>query len=176
MLFRKPLLTVSNNLRFVKRVGAQDGWGCRCCEAKACPTNNIALTKPVMKNVLATTANFHALADAEFEAKPTDERRRYIALLAKLAYPNARYLQDLESLQKGQKTPNETPEMRKRAVEIAAQQFPHGSTDQPGFAAVANAIRIDYATAPNAAGPLFAVTIHVIDLQKMDDETMHLPR
>jgi hypothetical protein len=145
--------------------------------------NNILMTTSITNAVTAALAHFHALTDAQFEAKSADEQRRYIALLAKIGYPDAMYRQEVEALQKGQKTTND-PEMTKLELEILAQEFPHQLNDQPGFADVASAIRAEYATAPNAAGPMYAVVIHLMDLQKaelkkemkrMENDTYHLP-
>jgi len=149
--------------------------------------NNIPMTQPVIKAVMDAMANFHCMTDAEFEAETPAVQHRYIALLAKIGYPDAQMRQDGEDIQKGEKpstSPND-PKATKRELDLVAQQFPNESTDQPGFAEVAKKIRIEYATAPNAHGPMFAVMIYLLDLEKadirkqmkqMEDETYHLPQ
>lgn len=77
------------------------------------------------------------------------------------------------------------PEARKLRVDLAAQQFPNESTDQPGFAEVAKKIRIDYASRPTANGTMYAVYVYLLELEdaelgkqmkQMEDKTYHLPQ
>ncbi len=149
--------------------------------------NNIPMTTPIVSFVMNALANFHCMTDAEFEAETPAVQRRYIALLAKIGYPDALMRQEEEDLRKGKKLSAEDtdPKWKKRKLDLVALEFPNGSTDQPGFAEVAKKIRIEYGTAPNAHGPMYAVVIHLFDLEETDlrkqmkqmrDETYHLPQ
>lgn len=148
--------------------------------------NNIPITQPFVNAVNNALANFHCMTNAEFEAETPAEQRRYIALLAKIGYLHVAFLDEMEEMEKSKK-PGAAPFKpdageRKLVVVLMAQQFPNGSTDQPGFAEVVKKIRIDYARAPNAHGPMYAVVVYLLELedaalgkqmQQMRDETGH---
>jgi len=153
--------------------------------------NNIPITQPFVSVVMGLMANFHCMTNAEFVAETPAVQRRYIALLAKIGYPLALLGQEMKALQESKKpgaapfSPNAgsySPEARKLRVDLVAQHFPNGSTDQPGFAEVAKKIRIDYAKAPTANGTMYSVYMYLLELedaelgkemQQMRDETGH---
>jgi len=155
--------------------------------------NNIPITQPYVNAVANTLATFHCMTNADFEAETPTVQRRYIALLAKIGYPDALLRKEEQDLQKS-KEPGAAPfdpnagsysaEARKLRVDLVAKQFPNGSTDQPGFAEVANKIRIDFASNPTANGTMYAVYVYLLELedaelgkqiQEMKDKTYHLP-
>ena len=156
--------------------------------------NNIPITQPFVNAVNNTLASFHCMTNAEFEAETPAVQRRYIALLAKIGYPDVLLRREEEDLQKS-KTPGADPfdpnagdydpESRMLRVDLVAQHFPNGSTDQPGFAEVAKKIRIDYASRPTANGSMKAVYVYLLELEdaelgkemkQMEDKTYHLPQ
>jgi hypothetical protein len=156
--------------------------------------NNIPITQPFVTAVKDALANFHCMTNAEFEAETPAEQRRYIAVLAKIGLPDTILRQEMEDLQKSKKpgaapfNPNAgsySPEARKLRVDLAAQHFPNGSTDQPGFAEVAKKIRIDYASRPTANGAMYSVYVYLLELEdaeldnemkRMRDNTGHYPQ
>ena len=153
--------------------------------------NNIPITQPFVNAVNNVLANFHCMTNAEFEALTPAMQRQFIALLAKIGYPDVLLRREEEDMQKSKQpgaapfNPNAgdyDPESRKLRVDLVAQHFPNGSTDQPGFAEVAKKIRIDYAKAPNANGAMKAVYVYLLELedaelgkelQQMRDKTGH---
>lgn len=145
--------------------------------------NNIPITQPFVNAVNNALANFHCATNAEFEAGTPAEQRRYIALLAKIGYPDVLLRREEEDLHKS-KQPGAAPfdasyydkESRKLRVDLVAQHFPNGSTNQPGFAEVAKKIRIDYAKAPNANGSMYAVYVYLLELEdaELGKEMQHM--
>lgn len=151
--------------------------------------NNIPITQPFVNAVNTVLVNFHCMTNAEFEALTPAMQRQYIALLAKIGYPDVLLRREEEDLHKSKK-PGAAPfnagdydkESRKLRVDLVAQHFPNGSTDQPGFAEVAKKIRIDYAKAPTANGSMYSVYVYLLELEdaelgkemkQMRDETGH---
>lgn len=70
-------------------------------------------------------------------------------------------------------------------VDLVAEQFQNGSTDQPGFSEVAKRIGIDFASKPAANGAMYAVYVYSLELEdaeldtqmkEMRDKTYHLPQ
>ncbi len=135
----------------------------------------------------------NSLTNAEFEAETPAVQRRYIALLAKIGYPDVVLRREEEDLQKSKKSggapfdPNAgsySPEAKKLRVDLVSKHFPSGSTDQPGFAEVARKIRNDFASKPTANGTMYAVYWYLLELEdaelgkqmkEMEDKTYHVP-
>jgi hypothetical protein len=156
--------------------------------------NNIPITQPFVNAVNNVLVNFHCMTNTEFEALTPAMQRQYIALLAKIGYPLALLGDEMKALQESKKpgaepfSPNAgsySPEARKLRVDLVAQYFPNGSTDQPGFAEVAKKIRIDYAARPTANGAMYSVYMYLLELEdaelgkqmkQMEDKTYHLPQ
>lgn len=151
--------------------------------------NNIPITQPFINAVNNGLVNFHCMTNAEFEAMGPAMQRQFIALLAKIGYPDVLLRREEEDLHQS-KQPGAAPfdasyydkQSRKLRVDLVAQHFPNGSTDQPGFAEVAKKIGIDYAKAPNHNGSMKALYMYLLELedaelgkemQQMRDETGH---
>src|SRR5262249_10402481 len=99
---------------------------------------------------------FHPLTYHEFMAKPVEEQRRSIALMAAIAWPEFQLRQAAAARQNGQK--GATPDFR---FEFLRTQFPANVPEQPGFAPLLARIRQAAAEIPDVAGPFHQVMLYI---------------
>jgi len=148
--------------------------------------NGVPLSTEVKTAVVDGMARSHTTTYAEFKAKTTDEQRKLIALLVRLAYPHFRIRDAITRRIEGKEPSTyDNLDMRKREATLIAAQFPIGAAIQPGFAGLAREIDAEYRKTPNDAGPFYCIVLHMFDMvaadlakemKRMEDSTLQLPQ
>jgi hypothetical protein len=116
--------------------------------------NNILLSDQVTDAIEAKLANFRPQTHAEFAALPVDQQKHFIALMAKFAWPEARFREVIRARIRENKD-----EKLDLIPDVLNAQFPTGASEQPGFNQF-----VDFYTAANEKDSKLADTMLQFEL------------
>jgi hypothetical protein len=110
--------------------------------------NKIPMTENVMNAVMDAMASFHPQTFAEFMAKSPEKQRKFIALMAKFAWPDYEFRDTVQKHVAHEESIFEKPGLRKNMLSVIDTKFPIQAPDQPGFGEFANEVETGYKKSP----------------------------